>query len=148
MKDYQSQSHVKWGCKYHVVWCPKYRRKKLYGKLPRVPCVLDHLEISFIFLITFIVCFLIHLHNGTPVRSFSHFLLDDFRDKIIAETHLPAPPPEPCRVRSDKKRCLLWLWYRHLPDWYDSGQYPAPFDSRSVLPGTEYWRSSLLSLRQ
>jgi REP-associated tyrosine transposase len=33
MKDYQSQSHVKWECKYHIVWCPKYRRKKLYGKL-------------------------------------------------------------------------------------------------------------------
>ena len=35
MKDYQSQSHVKWECKYHIVWCPKYRRKKLYGKLRR-----------------------------------------------------------------------------------------------------------------
>ncbi len=35
MKDYQSQSHVKWECKHHVVWCPKYRRKKLYGKLRR-----------------------------------------------------------------------------------------------------------------
>ena len=35
MKDYQSQSHVKWECKYHIVWCPKYRRKTLYGKLRR-----------------------------------------------------------------------------------------------------------------
>ena len=35
MKDYQSQSHVNWECKYHIVWCPKYRRKKLYGKLRR-----------------------------------------------------------------------------------------------------------------
>ena len=35
MQDYQSQSHVKWECKYHIVWCPKYRRKKLYGKLRR-----------------------------------------------------------------------------------------------------------------
>ena len=33
MQDYQSQSHVKWECKYHIVWCPKYRRKKLYGRL-------------------------------------------------------------------------------------------------------------------
>ncbi|MBT7698189.1 MAG: IS200/IS605 family transposase [Desulfobacterales bacterium] len=33
MKEYQSQSHVRYECKYHVVWCPKYRRKKLYGKL-------------------------------------------------------------------------------------------------------------------
>jgi putative transposase len=35
MKDYQSQSHVKWECKYHIVWCPKYRRKKMYGNLRR-----------------------------------------------------------------------------------------------------------------
>ena len=33
MEDYQSQSHVKWECKYHIVWCPKYRQKSLYGKL-------------------------------------------------------------------------------------------------------------------
>ena len=35
MQDYQSQSHVKWECKYHIVWCPKYRRKKLYGGVRR-----------------------------------------------------------------------------------------------------------------
>jgi len=35
MRDYQSLSHVKWVCKYHVVWVPKYRRKKLYGELRR-----------------------------------------------------------------------------------------------------------------
>lgn len=33
MQDYRNQSHVKWECKYHIVWCPKYRRKKLYGKI-------------------------------------------------------------------------------------------------------------------
>ncbi|HIP82712.1 MAG TPA: IS200/IS605 family transposase [Desulfocapsa sulfexigens] len=33
MQDYQRQSHVKWECKYHIVWCPKYRRQKLYGKV-------------------------------------------------------------------------------------------------------------------
>ncbi len=33
MQDYQSQSHVKYECKYHIVWCPKYRRKKLYGEI-------------------------------------------------------------------------------------------------------------------
>ena len=32
MKDYQSQAHVKWECKYHVVIIPKYRRKVLYGR--------------------------------------------------------------------------------------------------------------------
>ena len=35
MRDYQNLSHVKWVCKYHVVWVPKYRRKKLYGELRR-----------------------------------------------------------------------------------------------------------------
>lgn len=24
---------MKWECKYHIVWVPKYRRKVLYGKL-------------------------------------------------------------------------------------------------------------------
>ena len=33
MRDWRSQAHVKWECKYHVVWVPKYRRKVLYGKV-------------------------------------------------------------------------------------------------------------------
>ena len=32
MKEWQSQSHVKWECKYHVVIVPKYRRKVMYGR--------------------------------------------------------------------------------------------------------------------
>ena len=35
MKDWQSQSHVRWECKYHVVILPKYRKKLLYGRLRR-----------------------------------------------------------------------------------------------------------------
>jgi len=35
MHDWQSLSHVRWDCKYHVVFIPKYRRKVLYGKLRR-----------------------------------------------------------------------------------------------------------------
>ncbi len=35
MHQWQSQSHVKWECKYHVVFIPKYRRKTLYGRLRR-----------------------------------------------------------------------------------------------------------------
>jgi putative transposase len=31
MRDWQSQSHVKWYCKYHVVFSPKYRKKSIYG---------------------------------------------------------------------------------------------------------------------
>ena len=35
MRNYQSLFHVRWECKYHIVWVPKYRRKKLYGKVRR-----------------------------------------------------------------------------------------------------------------
>ena len=30
---YQSLSHSKWNCKYHVVFIPKGRKKELYGKI-------------------------------------------------------------------------------------------------------------------
>jgi putative transposase len=33
MHEWQSQSHVRWECKYHVVIIPKYRRKVFYGRL-------------------------------------------------------------------------------------------------------------------
>jgi putative transposase len=33
MKDWRSQAHVKWECKYHVVIIPKYRQKVFFGKL-------------------------------------------------------------------------------------------------------------------
>lgn len=32
-QSYQSLSHTKWDCKYHVVFVPKYRRKVLYREL-------------------------------------------------------------------------------------------------------------------
>jgi len=32
MKDWQSQAHVRWDCKYHVVIVPKYRQKVFFGK--------------------------------------------------------------------------------------------------------------------
>jgi len=35
MDDWRSLSHVKWDCKYHVVFVPKYRKKALYGKRRR-----------------------------------------------------------------------------------------------------------------
>ena len=31
MEDYKKQNHTKWQCKYHIVFIPKYRRRKLYG---------------------------------------------------------------------------------------------------------------------
>ena len=33
MDDYESLNHTKWECKYHVVFIPKCRRKKLYQPL-------------------------------------------------------------------------------------------------------------------
>ena len=33
MRNYKSQTHSKWDCKYHVVFIPKMRKKKIYGKL-------------------------------------------------------------------------------------------------------------------
>ena len=32
MNDTHSLSHIKWSCKYHVVFAPKYRRKVFYGE--------------------------------------------------------------------------------------------------------------------
>ena len=30
MKEYQSLSHARWDCKYHVVFIPKKRKKKIF----------------------------------------------------------------------------------------------------------------------
>jgi len=31
--SFKSLSHSKWNCKYHIVFVPKYRKKKLYGEI-------------------------------------------------------------------------------------------------------------------
>lgn len=33
MREYQSLSHTRWNCKYHVVFIPKRRRKVMFGQL-------------------------------------------------------------------------------------------------------------------
>lgn len=33
MNDYASLSHVRWECKYHIVFVLKYRKKVLYGRV-------------------------------------------------------------------------------------------------------------------
>jgi len=35
MDEYESLSHTKWECEYHVIFIPKYRRRVLYGQLRR-----------------------------------------------------------------------------------------------------------------
>lgn len=31
--DFKSNSNITYSCKYHIVWCPKYRRKVLVGAI-------------------------------------------------------------------------------------------------------------------
>ena len=52
MKEWRSQDHVKWECKYHVVIVPKYRSKKFFegrgrqiGEILRELCRLKGLEL-------------------------------------------------------------------------------------------------------
>ena len=33
MREWQSQSHVRWYCRYHIVFVPKYRKRAIYGQL-------------------------------------------------------------------------------------------------------------------
>ncbi len=33
MNTENSLNHTKWGCKYHIAWIPKYRKKSLYKDL-------------------------------------------------------------------------------------------------------------------
>ena len=33
MREWQSQSHVRWYCRYHIVIVPKYRKQVIYGSL-------------------------------------------------------------------------------------------------------------------
>ncbi len=33
MNGNQSLSHIKWNCKYHIVFAPKFRRKEIYLKI-------------------------------------------------------------------------------------------------------------------
>jgi len=35
MHEWDTLSHVRWDCKYHVVFIPKYRHKVLYGNIRR-----------------------------------------------------------------------------------------------------------------
>jgi len=35
MREWSSQSHVRWYCRYHIVFTPKYRKKVIFGELRR-----------------------------------------------------------------------------------------------------------------
>ena len=36
--DKNTLSHTRWGCKYHIVFAPKYRRQVIYGKIREDIC--------------------------------------------------------------------------------------------------------------
>ena len=42
MQDYQSLSHTKWDCKYHVVFIPKKRKKLIFGAIRKHRGVVLH----------------------------------------------------------------------------------------------------------
>jgi len=35
MKDFKRLAHAVWQCKYHIVWCPKYRFRILKGEVEK-----------------------------------------------------------------------------------------------------------------
>ena len=35
MREWESASHVRWYCRYHIVFVPKYRKKVIFGQLRR-----------------------------------------------------------------------------------------------------------------
>ena len=35
MREWKSQSHTRWYCRYHVVFVPKYRKRAIFGNLRR-----------------------------------------------------------------------------------------------------------------
>ena len=35
MRDFRRLAHAVWECKYHIVWCPKYRFRVLRGEVGR-----------------------------------------------------------------------------------------------------------------
>ena len=46
MREWQSQSHVRWYCRYHVVWVPKYRKQAM-GQIRRgIGKILGYIRVS------------------------------------------------------------------------------------------------------
>ncbi len=44
MKDFKRLAHAIWQCKYHIVWCPKYRFRSLKGEIGEsVPDIIKQL---------------------------------------------------------------------------------------------------------
>jgi putative transposase len=77
MKDWQSLSHVKWDCKYHVVFASKYRKRVMYeqlrkkiGIIIRQLCEQKHID----------------LHEGHAMVDHIHLLLSITPKYSVANT--------------------------------------------------------------
>jgi len=92
MKDWQSQAHVKWECKYHVVIVPKYRKKTIYGK-PRhhLGQLCGHKEIEL--LETHAMADHVHmLLSVSPRYSIARKLIASFSKRVPIRRHSLSQP--------------------------------------------------------
>ena len=107
MKEWRSQAHVKWECKYYVVIVPKYRSKKFFEGLTR-----NHSSGPFIgaFLKPPALLVVADSEEERP-----HVIRP--RDAVLARTPSPRAHRFPTNSRGLRlSNCLLLkaLWYRLL----------------------------------
>ena len=76
MKHFNKLAHAVWQCKYHVVWCPKYRFKILKGAIGE--SVRDIIKQLIIFLVI-IISFHLNLALFTNVLQFIAYANIDIR---------------------------------------------------------------------
>jgi putative transposase len=87
MHDWQSLSHVRWECKYHVVIIPKYRKRKLYGKFKRGVELLegnlraDHIHMCLSVPPKFSIAFVIGFLKGKSAVRIHRYLLKSKQTK-------------------------------------------------------------------
>jgi len=76
MKEYQSLSHTRWDCKYHVVFIPKKQKKMIFGKLRKhIGAVLHDLanQKESVIVEGHLMLDLIHMYISIPPKySLSH----------------------------------------------------------------------------
>ena len=108
MHDWESLSHVRWECKYHVVIIPKYRRKMLYGKLrKKVGSILRDLckQKGVELLEGHAMPDHIHLLLSVPPRYSIAFVIGFFKGKSAIRVHRDL-------LQESGKRYPLHFWAR------------------------------------
>ena len=90
MQDWQSLSHVRWDCKYHVVIVPKYRKKSLYGKFrKRVGQILKELcqQKGIVMIEGHLMPDHIHMCLSIPPKYSVAFAIGFLKGKSAVRTH-------------------------------------------------------------